>query len=74
MPEQLELFEDMIIEIDRDLGPGFITYTGRPDHREIINRFMDRFGFEPEQIIEERQYTFVGPAPDRDWDLDYLED
>jgi hypothetical protein len=68
--------DQFVIPINRDRGKAYIYHSGNPDHETIRLQFLDRYGFEPEEIFQEFGYTVVGPAPDRieAMELDSLED
>lgn len=73
MAEQLNLFGEIVQELNRDKGPGYIAHTGYPDHDWIRTQFIERFGFEPAEIFIYKYLTMIGPVPERDWDLDQVD-
>lgn len=56
--------------INRDRGKAWVAYTGRPDHAVVRDKFHDRFGFYPNEVLEDGPYTLVGPTPDQIDDVD----
>lgn len=71
---QANFFGKVVEPINRDRGPGWITYTGSVSHYWIGQQFIKRFGFEPAEIYQEGFYTFIGPTPDQEFEFDQDED
>jgi hypothetical protein len=57
--------QQFFVPINRDRGAAYVAYTGHPDLEVVQLQFLERYGFEPDEVFEEFGITFVGPTPDR---------
>ena len=58
-------------ELNRNLGPGFVTHTLPYDEEVAVLQFEERYGLTPEIVEEYKRYLLVGPVPDnRTWSDD----
>ena len=53
-------------ELNRNLGPGFVTHTLPYDEEVAVLQFESRYGFPPEKVEEFKGFLMVGPIPERE--------
>ena len=66
MTPNYERIRTMDKELNRKLGPAFITFSMPFDEETAVMRFKARYGYPPDTIEEFKNFLMVGPAPERE--------
>ena len=55
--------------IERDNGPGYMSFSKPYDRETAVMQFEERYGFSPVEINEYKNLLMLGPVPE---EADYI--
>ena len=55
---------NIVKELNREIGPAFMTFSLPCDEETAILQFESRYGFKPETVMPVPNNLMLGPAPE----------